>query len=435
MAYSFFQLSDRAREIPFREASSIRINQKRLEKNLLELGKFGEVAGGGIMRTALSDADLSARAWLKERLGDAGLEVREDEAANIIGRWNPGAGLAGSPCIAFGSHSDAVPNGGKYDGALGICAGLEAVCAIRESGVSIPCPLELLILTDEEGSHFAGTFGSRAMLDFLAEGEIHKSRGAGQPSIADSLRRAGKNPEEISRAVRPPSEFRAFLEIHIEQGPVLESLKIPVGIVQGIVFIERYVLRIFGKAAHAGTTPMSLRDDALIKGARIILAVNEAVLAGGPDIVGTVGNVEVSPGVFNIIPARADLLLELRSLKEPVLASVRRAIADIIRSQEGAEMQPLLSKGGVRLDREIMKAIENACRARGVAFHCMSSGAGHDSMTFQARGIPTGMIFIPCKQGVSHSPEEAIRMEDAALGTQILADTILRLAQGVIAGK
>ena len=267
------------------------------------------------------------------------------------------------------------------------------------------------------------------MLDLLAEGEIHRSKGSGQPSIFESLRRLGKNPEEIGRAVRSPSEFCAFIEIHIEQGPVLESLGVPIGIVEGIVFIERYILRTFGRAGHAGTTPMLLRDDALIKGARIILAVNEAVRAGGPDIVGTIGNVEVHPGVFNIIPGRTDLLLELRSLKEPVLASVRVAIQEIIRSQEGAEMNLLLSKGGVRMDPNIMEAIELSCRERGIACHRMGSGAGHDSMTFQARGIPTGMIFIPCKQGKSHSPEEAIRMEDAALGTQILADTILRLAR------
>ena len=415
--------------------SAIRINPGRLEQDLGELGNFGEVAGGGIMRTALSDADLSARDWLKDRMADAGLNVREDGAANIIGRWNPEPDLADSPCIAFGSHSDAVPNGGKFDGALGICAGLEAVRAIREGGISIPCPLELLVLTDEEGSHFAGTFGSRAMLDLLAEGEINKSKGAGQPSIAESLRRAGKNPGEIDRGVRSPSEFLAFLEVHIEQGPVLESLGVPIGIVEGIVFIERYILRTSGQSGHAGTTPMRLRDDALIKAAKIILAVNEAVLAGGPDIVGTIGNVEVHPGAFNIIPGRADLLLELRSLREPVLASVRAAIQEILRTSEGSEMQPLLSKGGVRLDLKIMQTIELACRGRGVASHRLGSGAGHDSMTFQARGIPTGMIFVPCKEGKSHSPEEAIRMEDAAWGTQILTDTILRLAQEGISGN
>jgi hydantoinase/carbamoylase family amidase len=410
------------------EFSAIQINPERLERDLVELAQFGALPGGGIRRSALSDADLAARAWLKDRLREAGMEVREDEAANIIGRWTPPDASPASPCIAFGSHSDAVPNGGKFDGALGLCAGLETLRAIRESRVPLPCPLELLVLTDEEGSHFAGTLGSRAMLGLLAEGEIFRSKGSGQPSFADSLRRIGRNPEEIGSAVRSPSEFRAFLELHIEQGPVLESLGTPIGIVEGIVFIERFILRISGRPGHAGTTPMRLRDDALIKAAKIILAVNEAVLTGGPDIVGTIGNVEVHPGAFNIIPGRADLLLELRSLKKPVLDSVRTAIQEIIRASEGSEMQPLLSKGGVHLDARIMQTIELACRERGVASHRLGSGAGHDSMTFQARGIPTGMIFIPCKDGKSHSPEEDIRLGDAAVGTQILAATILRLA-------
>jgi hydantoinase/carbamoylase family amidase len=360
---------------------------------------------------------------------EAGMKVLEDEAANIIGRWTPPDASPASPCIAFGSHTDAVPNGGKFDGALGVCAGLEAMRTIRESGAAVPCPLELIILTDEEGSHFAGTLGSRAMLDLLAEGEIYRSKGAGQASFADSLRRTGRNPENIGNAVRSPSEFRAFLEVHIEQGPVLETLGAPIGLVEGIVFIERYILRISGRPGHAGTTPMRLRDDALIKAARIILSVNEAVLAGGTEVVGTIGNVEVHPGAFNIIPGRADLLLELRSLNEPALSSVRKTIKEVIDRTPGSEMQALLAKGGVRLDENIMRTIEQVCRERGIRSHRMGSGAGHDSMTFQARGIPTGMIFIPCKEGISHSPEESIRLEDAATGTQILTDTVLRLVR------
>jgi beta-ureidopropionase / N-carbamoyl-L-amino-acid hydrolase len=413
----------------------LRINASRLEKDLCELGTFGETAEGGIRREALSEADLSARAWLKKRLGEAGMAVREDEAANLIGRWAPESAPAEAPAIAFGSHSDAVPDGGKFDGALGICAGLEAFRALRESGIPLPCPLELLVFTDEEGSHFAGTFGSRAMLGLLAEGEIYKSKGAGEPTLAAALRRAGRNPEKIGSAARSPAEFRAFLELHIEQGPVLESLGVPIGIVEGIVFIERHILRVSGRPGHAGTTPMHLRDDALVKAARIILAVHDAILGGGPDVVGTIGKVEVHPGAFNIIPGRADLLLELRSLQEPVLAAVRDAIGEIVRSRRGAEMRLLISKGGVHLDEKIGRVLEAACREKGVESRRMGSGAGHDAMTFQARGIPTGMIFIPCKEGKSHCPEESIRMEDAVTGTRILAETVLRLAGGEISGE
>ena len=411
--------------------SEIRIKKDRLEKDLADLGKFGEVAGGGIMRTALSDADLAARDWLKGKMEEAGLQVREDGAANLSGRLPPRAGLSNSPCIAFGSHSDSVPNGGKFDGALGICAGLEVIRAIQESRIALSTPLELLIFTDEEGSHFAGTFGSRAMFNLLAEGEIHKSRAPGQPSIAKSLTRMGKNPEKIGDAVRSPSEFRAFLELHIEQGPVLESLGIPIGIVEGIVFIDRYILRTFGQAGHAGTTPMCFRDDALIKAASLILKVNKVVIDGGSDLVGTIGNVWVHPGAFNIIPGQVDMFLEMRSMKERVLAKARKAIHELVEAEGGAQMEFLLSKGGVYLDSYVAGIIESSCRKRGTGFHRMVSGAGHDAMTFQTLGIPTGMIFIPCKEGKSHCPEETIRLENAVLGTQVLAETIFCLADQI----
>jgi len=408
----------------------IKVRESRLERDLIDLGKFGEVGGGGIMRLALSPADLTARAWVKDRMREAGLEVREDGAANIIGRLKSKSDSDHAPCIAFGSHSDAVPNGGKFDGALGICAGLEAVRAIRESEVALPFPLELMILTDEEGSHYAGTFGSRAMLDLLAEGEICKSKGDKQPSLAESLKRMGKDPEKIGEAIRSPSAFRAFLEIHIEQGPVLDSAGIPIGIVQGIVAIERYTIRVQGQAGHAGTTPMRLRDDALVKASRIIMEIHEALRNMEAEVVGTIGRVQVYPGAFNIIPGAVDLFLDLRAMEDSVLAFARKRIQEIVARQSKAKMDPFLAKAGVSLDPGIMKAIEISCRERGILFHYLGSGAGHDAMTFQTRGIPTGMIFIPCKEGKSHCPEEAIRIGDAVMGTQILADSIVRIAFG-----
>ena len=241
------------------DTSAVRAQEGRLRKDLDDLGKFGEAPGGGMMRTALSDADLEARRWFKRRMEEAGLQVREDAAANIIGRVDPPSGPSEGPCIATGSQIDAVLNGGKFDGALGICASLEALRAIRESGLPIPRPRRPPVFTDEEGGHYAGTFGSRAMFNLLAEGEIFQSKGIGRPSLAQSLQRMGKDPEQISRAVRSPSEFQAFLELHIEQGPVLDSLDIPIGIVEGIVFIDRYLLQVSGEAGHAGTTPMNLR--------------------------------------------------------------------------------------------------------------------------------------------------------------------------------
>jgi N-carbamoyl-L-amino-acid hydrolase len=410
------------------DISAIRIQENRLRQDLLDLGRFGEFSGRGIKRTALSDADLAARHWFKERMREAGLEVHEDAAANIIGRMDPAAGPKGEPCVATGSHIDTVAQGGKFDGALGICAGLEALRAIRESGLSLPCPCELLVFTDEEGSHFAGTFGSRAMFSHLQEGEMEKSRGAGMANLAQDLRRMGKDPEKIAQAGRSPSDFRAFLELHIEQGPVLEEMSVPIGIVDGIVHLGRYLIRVEGKSGHAGTTPMHLRDDALVKAAGIVTAVNEAVRSAGSEIVGTIGEFRVQPGVINIIPGEVEMALDLRSMKEAKLASVKKKIEKIVHSTDQASMRTILTKGGVKMDPEIMMAIELSCRERGIPFHRMGSGAGHDAMTFPMVNIPAGIIFIPCVGGKSHCPDEDIRFEDATLGAQVLADTIVRLA-------
>jgi hydantoinase/carbamoylase family amidase len=408
--------------------SKIRVSQRRLEQDLIDLGRFGEVADGGIMRPALSPSDIEARAWIKRRMGEVGLEFKEDEAANIIGRLNPESRSQNAPCIAFGSHSDAVFNGGKFDGALGICAGLEAVQAIRETGVVLPCPLELMVLTDEEGSHYAGTFGSRAMLGLLMDDEIYKSKGGKLPSLADSLKQVGKDPQQLWKAMRPATDLIAFLELHIEQGPVLETLSHPIGIVKGIVGIERYIIHVSGQTGHAGTTPMDRRDDALVKASRIIIEIHEALRTMGTNVVGTIGTVHVHPGAFNIIPGEVDLFLDLRAMEESVLSSARERIQGIVSRQSKSKMDPFLKKAGVSLDPKIQQIIEVSCRERGFPFHDLDSGAGHDAMTFQTKGIPAGMIFIPCKEGKSHCPEETIRIEDAVMGTQILTDSIVRIA-------
>jgi hydantoinase/carbamoylase family amidase len=410
------------------EISRIKVNKARLRKDLEDLGKFGEEPDGGILRPALSDADVKAREWFKGRMRDAGLQVREDAVANIIGRLEPASGAQGAPCIATGSHIDAVLHGGKFDGAAGLCCSLEALRAIQASGIPVPCPLELIVFTDEEGGHYAGTFGSRAMFNLLVEDEIYKSKGAGRPFMAQSLERMGKDPAQYTRAVRSPSEFRAFLELHIEQGPVLDSLGIPVGVVEGIVAIDRHMIEVGGKAGHAGTTPMRLRDDALVKAAGIVTAVNRAVRSLGPDMVGTIGEMKVHPGAFNIIPGKVEMTLDLRSMKKSILKTARGKIREILRSIPGARLETALSKNGSRMDPRIMGLLEESCRQRGVSWKRMGSGAGHDAMTSPTRGIPTGMIFIPCKEGKSHCPDESIRWKDATIGAQILADTIVRIA-------
>ena len=410
------------------EIPHIHVNAQRLHEDLRTLGEFGRTPGGGVMRTALSTADLEARSWLTERMRQAGLHVRQDSAANVIGRLNPPGMSHNASCIAMGSHIDTVPNGGSFDGSLGVCCGLEAIRAIQESGLKVPVPLELLVFTDEEGEHYAGTFGSRAMLNLLADGEIHQIKKPGQSSIAESLQKIGCDPGRIIDASRSPSEFITFLEVHIEQGPVLEAIDVPIGVVTGIVCIDRHMIRVEGKSGHAGTTPMHMRKDALVHAARLITAINELGTHRGTDVVVTIGDLAVSPGGFNVIPGRVEMHLDLRAMNPSTVRSARNRIRKIVEQSGDAHMDVILSKRGVSMDPTVMEAIELSCRAHDLPFHRMVSGAGHDAMTFQNRGVPTGMIFIPCKEGKSHCPDEAIRDQDATVGAQILLDTVIRIA-------
>jgi N-carbamoyl-L-amino-acid hydrolase len=381
-----------------------------------------------VSRTALSIADLQARRWFQGRMREAGLKTRGDAAANLIGRLEPPEGPPQGPCIAIGSHIDTVAHGGRFDGSVGICGALEAVRAIRESGIVLPCPLELIVFTDEERSHFGGTFGSRAMLGLLEKRELYRSGGGGAHStLAGILQRMGKKPRRIREAVRSPSEFLAFLEMHIEQGPVLDSSKIPIGIVEKIVFLERCLIRTAGQSGHAGTIPMGRRDDALVKAAKIVTGLNRIVRRAGKGTVGTIGQLQVFPGVFNIIPQKVEMTLDLRSMEKTKLDFVKKEIEKMVLLAGKSEIEMLNAKGGVTMDSAIRRSIERSCRARKIRWRIMASGAGHDAMTFASQGIPTGMIFIPCLEGKSHCPEESIRWEDAAVGTQILADTIMRI--------
>lgn len=408
--------------------SSLEIKGDRLWNDLLELASFGRKESGGVERPALSEADLAARRWFKKQMENAGLKVKEDAAGNLIGRLEAMDVSPETPCIAFGSHIDTVLGGGKFDGPLGICAGLEVMRSIKESGTRLSRPLELLVFTDEEGSHYAGTFGSRAMLGMVKEEELRKSRGEGKPTLAEDLRRLGKDPGQIKEARRRPSEFKAFLELHIEQGPVLENKNIPIGIVEGIADLHRYLIKVKGQAGHAGTTPMHLRDDALVKAAEIIIKVHQAVQAGGEDLVGTIGEMQVFPGAINIIPGEVTMSLDLRSCRREKLNALGQNIRKIISSISNSALEPILIKEGVKMDRQIKELIAEVCRQEGISFCYLWSGAGHDAMTFPLMNIPTGMIFIPCKGGKSHCPEEEISPAHAFLGTQILAETVRRLA-------
>jgi len=408
------------------------VNQERLREALEKLSEFGRPAGtgfeGGVTRVGFSEADLAAREYLMGLMRAAGLEVRVDPAGNIFGRR---AGTENLPVILFGSHIDSVPRGGNFDGDVGSMAAIEVVRALNEHRVRTRHPLEVVIWTNEEGHHFGkGLFGSSAAAGLLAP-EVLERRDEEGRTLAEWLRGYGQDPARFGEARIKPGSLAAYLELHIEQGAVLDEAKIQIGVVQGIVGINWWTCVATGFANHAGTTPMNRRQDALAAAARAALAVREEVRAEPGRQVGTVGYVKVEPGARNIIPGRVEFPVELRDLDaakvERIWARIQKRFEQIAREENvRIECTPLSSDTPALTDPALRDAIREAARAAGFSTLDLPSGAGHDAQQM-AKLAPIGMIFVPSRGGVSHSPREFTPWEDVANGAEVLYRTILLL--------
>ena len=403
----------------------MRIDQHRLQRDLEELGQIGYVEGRGVTRLALTEEDLQGRQWLIAKMQEAGMQVRVDAAANVIGRL-PAPG-EGAQVLAIGSHLDTVPQGGRFDGALGVLAGLECARVLNENGVSLPWDLEVINFTDEEGHHYAGTFGSRAMVGERLTEEMRGQKVEGVPTLTEDLNRVGLDPGRIGEARRDPGEIRAYLELHVEQGNRMESGGIDLAPVTGIVGIYRYVVTVFGMANHAGTTPMASRSDALVAAAPVFHLLPEWTRARTEGMVATIGQVTVEPGAVNIIPSQCRFSVELRSLQSDNMGRVRDRLIEWLDEHVEADVQTVYEKDGVELDADLIEIISNAGCAEGLNTVPLASGAGHDAQTF-APVVPTGMIFVPSRGGLSHCPEEYSEPEWVANGAQVLLRTVLELA-------
>jgi hydantoinase/carbamoylase family amidase len=310
---------------------------------------------------------------------------------------------------------------------LGVLAGLECVRTIREQGIALPWNLEIINFTDEEAAHNTGTVGSRAMMGLLTHGELDKSIGQGRPSFAEDLRKAGRDPARIGEARRDPGEFSCYLELHIEQGRRLESEGIQIGAVTAIVGIYRYLVTVEGEASHAGTTPMGLRDDALVKAAPVFTLLPEWVRDRNPEMVGTIGRLELFPGATNVVPGRCRFVVEVRSQRIADMVHLRDVLKGYATGRPGWQVETILEKGGTPCAEHLIQAVAGAATQEGLSWIRMPSGAGHDAQSLSAAGVPTGMIFIPCRRGMSHSPEEWIEPTQAAQGCQVLLRTLLGL--------
>jgi beta-ureidopropionase / N-carbamoyl-L-amino-acid hydrolase len=407
------------------------IDSARLRTRLERLSTFGRPAGGtfesGVDRVAYSDADLAAWAWLISEITAAGVTHRVDPAGNVFARWPPDA-PADRPAVLFGSHIDSVPTGGNFDGDLGTLAALEVIQACQAVRITARHPLEMVLWAHEESTAFGrGTAASRVVAGDLQAGDLDQVWNGLRR--ADGIRRIGGDPSRISEAVRRPGTWHAYFELHIEQGATLERARANIGVVEGIVSIHRYDVRIAGFANHAGTTPMNERQDALIAASRLTLAVREVVTARTGRHVGTVGRMEISPNSPNVIPGLVTLSVELRDLSEAVLESlgqeIQRRAAEIARETGTTITMQLASRNPPALAHSGMqRAIERATERAGLRAMRLPSGAGHDAQMIAAL-CPMGMIFVPSIGGISHSPLERTTWEDCARGATVLLGAVL----------
>jgi N-carbamoyl-L-amino-acid hydrolase len=397
------------------------LDGEQLLEDLETLGQIGHSDAGGLLRVAFNAADMAGRRWVAEQLTALGLTVTTDAAGNTLARY---PGTADLPAIAIGSHTDTVPHGGKYDGALGVLAGLAVVRALDAAGVRLRHPLEIINFVAEEATMAGGTLGSLALTGTFNRATLDQPAWDGQP-VRTHLTAAGLVPDQIGEARVDPNRYAAFLELHIEQGGRLEAEGLAVGVVEGIVGIRRYLVTYTGYANHAGTTPMDQRRDALVAAAPFIPFVRETALHHG--IVGTIGTVEIAPGAPNVIPGKVTMNLEIRGLDEAVLDRAEAALRARI-ERDGATVTRLSAKAAVQSDPRLLDALDAACDELGLRHRRMPSGAGHDAMNMAAL-CPMAMLFVPSQNGVSHSPDEYTAPQDCVNGAQVLLAALLQIDQ------
>lgn len=396
------------------------LDGEQLLQDLETLAQFGAEPGPGLNRIAFNPADQAARRWVEAQMRQVGMTVQTDPAGNSIGAY-PGTEPELSP-IALGSHTDTVPQGGRYDGALGVLAALACVRALHQAGIRTHHPVEVINFVAEEATMSSGTLGSKAMSGSLSPDLVDQPAWDGLP-VAQHLRGAGIDPATMGQARRAKGSLAAYLELHVEQGGILEATGISIGVVEGIVGIRRYEVIFVGQANHAGTTPMAGRKDALVMAAPFISAVREVALAH--NIVGTIGALEVEPGAPNVIPGRVVLQLEIRGLEATVLDVAEAELAPLAR-EGGGEFHQLSSKSAVTSDPRLLDALVTACESLNLSYRRMPSGAGHDAMCI-ANIAPQAMLFVPSQGGISHSPDEYTSPEDCLNGARVLLAALLEL--------
>ncbi|MBI5627517.1 MAG: Zn-dependent hydrolase, partial [Candidatus Rokubacteria bacterium] len=406
---------------------TMRINRKRLEESMEALGRIGETPRGGLTRLALSDEDRHGRDLLVGWMRGAGLQVSVDQMGNIFG-LRPGTEAL--PPVFMGSHADSVPTGGKYDGQLGVLCALEAIRSLDDEGRRTRHPVGMIIFTNEEGARFQPAMvGSGVMAGKIPLEDAYNARDRDGKRLGEELERIGYiGPEPCI-----PRPMRAYLELHIEQGPILEEEQVPVGVVEGIVAISWSRLTLHGVQDHAGPTPMRMRHDALVAAAEVVSGVREIPRHIRGNMVATVGRLDVTPNIPNAIPGRVTMSIDLRDPDEHNLSRAVGMVDRLVKAEarrEGVtyELEHYWRVPRTAFDAEVVNTVERAAKSLGCGHRRILSGAGHDAQ-YMAAIAPTGMIFVPSRAGRSHCEEELTPMDDVEHG----ANTLL-LAAAELAG-
>lgn len=401
------------------------VDGDRLNKCINRLATIGKLPNGDICRLAFTPEDLQARYRVQQWMMDAGMTVRTDAAGNLIGRYD---GLvANAPALTTGSHIDTVPSGGSYDGVLGVLAGIEVVRSLREQNLRLKHPIEVIVFTDEESSMIGGQ-GMAGTVVLDAPERYQPKIGKPIQACLDSI---GGDWDQIPSARRTRSEVAAFVELHVEQGPVLEQCGVEIGIVQGVVGMLRKSITITGQANHAGTTPMQARQDALVAAAQIILAVQQTALNMPSQPVATVGFLTVAPNAVNIVPGRVELSVDMRDLSQTCLKAMMTQLqqemaAIATATQTQVHIAPILCVEPTLAAPSVQQTIADVCQNLGLS-HChLPSRAGHDAMEM-GRITDMGMIFVPSQAGLSHSGEEYTSAEQCTQGANVLLHTLFQL--------
>lgn len=403
-------------------------NKERIEQTIELLSRFTATPDQGVTRLTYSQEDLHARNMIKEKMTEYGLTVSEDGFGNIFGKLE--GSLSGAPSVIVGSHFDSVPNGGAYDGAAGVVVGLEIAALFQEQQLKPQYPLEVIAMVEEEGSRFGGgLMGSRGMMGVLSEDDFTTLADKDGMLAIDAMAAIGL--DSSKEKVRQPETMKAFLELHIEQGPILEEQGIRIGVVEAIVGLTQVEVTVQGRAGHAGTTPMNRRSDALVTAAKMISLFPDIAEQVRNGTVITTGRLQVFPNGANVIPDKVVFSIDIRSGKEEHIHQALKQVKELVISHDGvggittAAVEQLFIEPK-QLDAELRIMLKEASEQLAIPYCPISSGAGHDAMVL-SDFTACGMVFVPSKDGLSHCPEEWSDAQDLADGTNVLFETIKRL--------